>query len=213
LKVNGVSKGIKRCKTILSGLQRREEAMKKIRLFTMILLGFIVSGIIVWGSLRADASNQTFFFAASPNPASQPPVLSQVITESKPKFVFHFNSVNGISLYDTKESIKAKFGSPQAITQDPNLIELETYVYPMMKVGFSYGTADYVEVPAEAGSILIDDVHVATTVEAMKEALGEPDYIAEDGIVFQRRDALIKLFIDPMTRQPTVIHYYHISST
>jgi hypothetical protein len=187
--------------------------MKKQRYVAMSLIGFLICGIIVWGSLRAFASNQSFLFGASFNLTAPLPVISQAAIEPKPKTIFHFNAVNGVSLYDTKESITAKFGPPQAIEKDPDLKELETYAYPLMKVGLSYGTADYVEIPAAAGSIVIDHVHVAISVEAMKEALGEPDYIAEDGIVFQRRDALIKLFIDAATQQPISIHYYHISST
>jgi hypothetical protein len=186
--------------------------VKKQRYLTMTLIGFLVSGIIVWGSLRADASNPSFFIAASSNQTSPPPEISDVIVESKPKPVFNFNSVNGISLYDTKERIKAVLGPPQAVVKDPNLLELETYVYPLMKIGFSYGTADYVEVPVEAGSILIDNIRIETTVKAMKAALGEPEFIAEDGIVFQRNDAFIKLFFATATQQPTLIHFFHKSS-
>jgi hypothetical protein len=151
---------------------------------------------------------------ATERPESAPPAVNKA-TVKKPESnqAFQLASVNGISLNDTKKTISEKKGKPLSITKDPDMPELEIYAYPQMKVGFSDETVDFVEISAAAGIIQIDDTPIPSTIDDIKEALGEPDYVAEDGIVFQRKDALLKLFINSVTLKLSSIDYYHISET
>jgi hypothetical protein len=126
------------------------------------------------------------------------------------KHVFHFDTVNDISLYDDQKSVIEKKGKPQSVTADPLFAGEETYIYSDMNISFSSGIVEYIP---SIGTIKIDDIVIPTTIQDMKSALGEPNYVAEDGIVFQRNDALIKIFIDSSTSKATSIQYYHMSNT
>lgn len=89
---------------------------------------------------------------------------------------------------------------------------MEVYAYAKMNIGFSDGVVSYVEVLAAAGTANIDGIPVQISEDGLKKALGEPDFIASDGIVFQRSQAFVKLFTDMDTHEVTAIHYYHHSN-
>lgn len=130
-------------------------------------------------------------------------------SQATPKF--KLDNVNGIALTDDIKTVTDKLGQPLSVEKDPDLVELEVYIYPKMNIGFSDGIVSYVEVLALEGAASIDGVSVPITKLGLMEALGEPDYVAEDGIVFQRKSSLVKLFTDMETEEVTAIHYYHRS--
>jgi hypothetical protein len=132
---------------------------------------------------------------------------AQVKESKKPSFTLQ--TVNGISLYDDPSSVVKKLGKPKNITADPDLTELVTYEYPNMNVIFSGEFIQSVEMAEDSKMLLMDGIEVAATVDAVKNALGKPDYMTEDGIVFERDEALLKLFIDADTQKLTSIHYFH----
>ncbi|MCR2806551.1 hypothetical protein [Paenibacillus soyae] len=125
--------------------------------------------------------------------------------------VLLLKSVGGISLYDTPESVVAKLGDPERIAQDELLSELKLYHYPSLTVAFYGEYVQYVDVPA-GEMIVIDGKDIPMTEAGLTAYLGSPDYIAEDGIVFQRGEALLKLFIDSDTKKPIYASYYHIAT-
>jgi hypothetical protein len=138
--------------------------------------------------------------------------LAAMAPSTEEKQILQLRTVNGISLYDDQSIVIEKKGEPELITEDPYIKGFEIYHYPDMKIIFSDGTVNFVEVLEGAETLTIDGIPIPATVQALKEALGEPDFIAEDGIVFQRREALLKVFIDRDTQKLTSIHYYHISA-
>lgn len=180
----------------------------------LIITGFLIAVITLLGSQVSDASISTRIVQAS-NFIETSTFLPQVavLPPKQNKLDFVFQDVNGISLFDNKETIIESKGKPVSITKDPFFKEMETYHYPdHTNIGFSDGHMDYVEVMESAGSFQIDGIMVPMTLIDMKEVLGEPDFEAEDGIVFQRQQSLLKLFIDKDTRKLTSIHYYHKSN-
>ncbi|MFC5404718.1 hypothetical protein [Cohnella soli] len=122
---------------------------------------------------------------------------------------FKLQTVNGISLYDDPSSVIAKIGEPDFVTEDEYFKGVIIFHYPGMNVIFSDNILDYVEVLEGATTLLIDDIPVPATVENLKAALGEPDYITEDGIVFERDQALLKIFIDADSNKLKSITYFH----
>ncbi|RCW48830.1 hypothetical protein [Paenibacillus prosopidis] len=163
----------------------------------MILIGYMLGGII---GLTGNISDDSHLTLAATAPSTQE------------KQIYQLQTVNGISLYDNQSSVIEKKGEPALITEDPYIKGFEIYHYPGMNIIFSDGAVNFVEVLAGVDTFTIDGIPIPATVEAVKEALGEPDYVAEDGIVFQRNEALLKLFIDRDTQNLTSIHYYHISA-
>lgn len=120
--------------------------------------------------------------------------------------------VNNISLDDDAKIVLDKMGEPQQISSDTLYEQSKIYKYPDMNIAFNDGFIEYVEVLGSASTILLDKSVVPATIEAVKGVLGEPDFIAEDGIVFQRNESLLKLFIDPDTGGLISITFYHLSS-
>ncbi|WP_201004421.1 hypothetical protein [Paenibacillus glycanilyticus] len=125
---------------------------------------------------------------------------------------FRLQSVNGLSLYDDKITVERMLGEPNQINQDEWLTELETYEYPNMDIVFRDGIMDEIKVSGSASTIWIDDEEIPVSIEALVDALGEPDYKAEDGIVYERRENVLKLFINYDTGTLESIAYYQISS-
>jgi hypothetical protein len=137
------------------------------------------------------------------------PTRIPTIKEDKPKHVYNLQLVEGISLYDDQQAVIENLGVPENIKRDPFTKELEIYQYPGINVGFSLGYVNYVKVLPEAGVIQIDSSTIPMTLEAVSGELGKPDFIAEDGLVFKRQQAVIKLFIDAETGRLTSIDYFH----
>ncbi|OBR67999.1 hypothetical protein A7K91_18900 [Paenibacillus oryzae] len=124
---------------------------------------------------------------------------------------FKLETVCGISLYDSREDVVAKLGQPSEIDKDEFFADLEVYRYEGLRVAFAGDFIQYVDIDPAHG-LDIDGNPVEATREALVKALGEPDYKAEDGIVFQRDEALLKLFLDPQTGKPQAVSYYHIAT-
>ncbi|MDQ8732914.1 hypothetical protein [Paenibacillus sp. LHD-38] len=195
-----------------------------------ILIGCLIGGIFAFPddlghvaptySLAMDSSSvESEAPAKSANKivtASMPPSTVIEVTYAKAeasaseveKPSFKLQSVNGVSLYDDPTIVVKKLGEPMKITKDPYLKELMTYHYPNMDVVFSDDMIYSVELAEGTKTLDIDGVKIAATIESVREALGGPDYITEDGIVFERGDALLKLFIDADTGKLTSIHYF-----
>ncbi|MGO4547899.1 hypothetical protein AB4Z29_24190 [Paenibacillus sp. 2TAB23] len=199
-----------------------------------ILIGCLIGGIVAYsGNLAPIASSykQAMVTNAVEAPssvqsvheieiASMPPATvanttySEEATKVKEavKPSFKLQSVNDITLFDDPSAVIKKLGKPEQIVEDPYLNELYTYQYPNMAIVFSDGMLYSLEIPENAQTIIIDGIQLAATIKALEEALGQPDYETEDGIVFERGDALLKLFIDVDSNKLTSIHYFHRAS-
>jgi hypothetical protein len=156
--------------------------------------------------------------AVQENLAMHPPLVMEDSSSAvmpppkKDKKQFRLETVNDISLHDDVKAVITILGKPLSKQKDPFFSELEIYAYPKMNIGFSNGIVNYVEVLVTAGTAKIDGVEVPIEVDGMKKALGEPNFVAEDGIVFQRNQALVKLFTSMETGEVTSIQFYHQSS-
>lgn len=122
-------------------------------------------------------------------------------------------SVNHITLYDDVAAVIEKKGAPDRITTDPYFEDAMTFSYSDMNISFTDDAVQQIQIEQQTETLYLDDTEVEATIEAIQSALGEPDYIAEDGIVFQRQEALLKLYIDPENGKLESITYYHIAST
>ncbi|OMF23452.1 hypothetical protein BK133_24495 [Paenibacillus sp. FSL H8-0548] len=160
-----------------------------------------------------DATNETAQPSMPPSSAAEAVYAQNVSTEVKAaKPSFTLQSVNDITLYDDPAAVIKKLGEPDRITQDPHLAGVVIYEYPNMNIVFSDEMVNFVELAEGAKTLWIDGIEVEATIAGVQEALGEPDYMTEDGIVFERYEALLKLFIDTDTQQLTSIHYFHMMS-
>ncbi|GLX66487.1 hypothetical protein [Paenibacillus glycanilyticus] len=125
---------------------------------------------------------------------------------------FKLQSVNGLSLYDDKVTVQRMLGKPAHVSRDDYFTEFETYEYPNLNIVFREGVMEEIKVSGSADTIRIDDQEIPVSIEALIKALGEPDYKADDGIVYQRQENVLKLFINYDKGTLDSIAYYHISS-
>ncbi len=126
----------------------------------------------------------------------------------KPKPRLQLLSVNGVSLYDSRQDVIRKLGEPLSTEKDELLAGMEMLHYPFMTIYLIGESIDFVEVAHTAERIVVDDVELLATEASIKEAFGEPDFVAEDGIVFIRNGFALKLFLDETTRDLTSITYF-----
>ncbi|GIP34067.1 hypothetical protein [Paenibacillus sp. J2TS4] len=132
-------------------------------------------------------------------------------SESSPSFL-PLEEVNGITLYDDRQSVVEQWGEPELVQKDDFFPETEIYEYAHMEVGLESGVVNYIMVPAEAGTIVMDHKELETDLYSLTEALGTPDFVAEDGLVYQRGAHVLKLYNNEKG-ELTVIRYYHLSGT
>ncbi|NQX70168.1 hypothetical protein HQN90_28930 [Paenibacillus alba] len=168
-------------------------------------------------SMLPEGSDDSFLPVSPPKLAAQDDAgagaynLSQAASSSS--ILTSLVSLEGISLEDNTADVTAKKGAPLTTVEDPQFIGETIYQYPDVNVGFYEDVVAFVQVPARAGRIQINDQEIPLTLTDVKQLLGEPDFVAEDGVVFQRKEALIKLFMQPDTQDLISIDYYHLSST
>jgi hypothetical protein len=188
----------------------------------IISIALLIGGISLLGGSLSQTTKASSWagelkLAAAPEIQSTPPPSIEVdggpkdpVRETNKTFLFQ--TVNGISLDDSPTTVIEKLGKPLSKNKDPFFGELEIYAYPQMNIGFSDANIDYVEVLVSAGTANIDGINLPIDLVGMKKALGEPSFVAEDGIGFQRKDAFVKIFTDMETKKVTSIHYYHHSN-
>lgn len=121
-------------------------------------------------------------------------------------------SVEELTLYDDRAAVIGKLGEPQGVTYDEFYSELVIYEYDRLKVVFFGEFIQSIDIAEDVKEVLLDNRYVATTLADLRAALGEPDYVAEDGIVFQRDEALLKLFLDEESGELSSISYYHLAT-
>lgn len=195
----------------------------------IILTGCLIGGIIAFtgelghvtvmtpatdsnpaeAEVSAEAVSKIIAASMPPSTVTKDTYAADSSTAEAAKPGFKLQTVNGISLYDNPSIVVRKLGEPKSISEDPYSKELIIYQYPNMNVVFSYGIVNSVEIAVGSKTLLLDGVEIPAAIEAVKGALGQPDYMTEDGIVFERNEALLKLFIDTDTQKLTSIHYFH----
>lgn len=169
------------------------------------LLSLALGGVVLWGSYSYEGiTPQDEAIPVSVDVAS---AASLSLSSTSPPYALQ--TVEGISLYDDQQAVVEHLGAPENIESDPYTEQLEIYQYEGIQVGFSAGYVDFVRVLPEAGAIHIDGNPIPMTLEAMTGQLGQPDFVAEDGLVFKRREAAIKLFLDETKQHITSIDYFH----
>ncbi|WP_424767413.1 hypothetical protein [Paenibacillus sp. sgz302251] len=183
----------------------------------MILIGCLIgSMLLVSGDLGSLDSISVVMQEASLEEQAKPihsmgeisTASMSLSTASKEQLI----SVNDITLYDNTSSIVEKLGEPELISEDEYFPDFIIYEYPGMNVIFRDDVVSFVEILEGAQSLLINGRPLPATIEDITKMLGEPEHITEDGLVFERNEALLKLFIDPDTKQLNTINFFHISS-
>lgn len=124
------------------------------------------------------------------------------------------DEVNEVSLYDDKAAVVEKKGVPLEIVEDPDRSDLEIYRYADMEVAFSGRMVDSLSVLTENATahFEVDGIPVESTPESIHRVLGTPDFVADDGLVYQRGEALLKVYLEPGRNHIVIIRYYSMAN-
>lgn len=106
-----------------------------------------------------------------------------------------FETVNDISLQDTKSELLSKKGYPQETREDWVLGSKE-YIYDDMVAGIIDGEIAYVQVKKSASYLKVNETYMDLTLWSISRTLGDPDYVSEDGLVFVKGHQALKIYLD-----------------
>ncbi|MEF2967541.1 hypothetical protein V3851_17070 [Paenibacillus sp. M1] len=140
-------------------------------------------------------------------PAAQPalwriPAPAQTPEEQKAPPLRSFDSMGDISLSDNLESVLNKKGKPDAVEKDPYTGFTECR-YGKLTVGLYEGVVYYVHTGSSPDKIILNGISIPLDKFWLRHFLGEPDYVAEDGDVYMRGNAALKIYRDPLSGKIT----------
>ncbi|MFS0723811.1 hypothetical protein [Paenibacillus sp. 1P07SE] len=130
--------------------------------------------------------------AAAPEEA---PATAEPVRDDEAS-TLNYQMINGLDLSADREAVTRLFGEPLAIVPDDWTPGMEEYQYRDIRVGLYEDYIDYLIVPVSAGQVRIGDVTAALDMEQLQELLGEPEFTAEDGLVYIQDGVCIKLFFE-----------------
>ncbi|KIL36851.1 hypothetical protein SD71_05475 [Cohnella kolymensis] len=124
------------------------------------------------------------FNVATPAKAAEPPAAVQQW------------KLDGIQLGDKASRVKGAWGNPFKVAED-NLTGCKVWKYREGKsVGMCDGVVSFVQVTAEAGSAVINRKSVPMVQSKLKQALGKPAFVADDGWGVLKGEEALKVFVD-----------------
>ncbi|WP_438349103.1 hypothetical protein ACP8HI_26765 [Paenibacillus sp. FA6] len=123
-----------------------------------------------------------------------------------------FETVNDISLQDHIKDVIHKKGEPLQINEIP-FLGCTDYEYEDEIIGICDDWVSYVHVDFSIGSFRVNGHDITMSRKKITEALGVPQFIAEDGEVYIRGDQAIKVFNDPLTGAIQSIDFFDETST
>lgn len=112
--------------------------------------------------------------------------------------VQHFRTLNDISLDDSIDDILANKGQPIHKEHDPYL-GCPEYQFKDVTVGLceDTGVVNYVHIDASEKRLKLNQEWIDMNIEAIRDVLGKPYYVAEDGEVFLRGSQALKVYMKP----------------
>lgn len=153
-------------------------------------------------------------------PAALYPIESSIVlafehTVGLSPSIDSFDSLAGVSLYMSEEELIQAKGSPLRIAPDPwqNCLE---YQYDDMSAGVCEGIVLYVHVsPSQAGAygLRLNDEKLDPVNNNFYELLGAPDFAAEDGDVYIRGNAALKIYRNAQTGEWDGIDLFDANSS
>lgn len=110
--------------------------------------------------------------------------------------VDEIDTLNDVSLADTRKDVISKKGKPVKITKDP-LTGYTEYHYKDVTVGLFEDQVYYVHLGAGSKEMKVNEQWVELQPASLTRIFGPADYIAEDGVVYTRGYSAIKIYKNP----------------
>jgi hypothetical protein len=105
--------------------------------------------------------------------------------------------LDGIKLGENAYRVIGAWGIPSKVVTDNLHSECETWNYSnLKKVGICNGAVSFVQVLAKAKKAVVDNQVIKMDKTELRQALGKPDFIADDGWLVLRGEEALKVFVD-----------------
>lgn len=111
-----------------------------------------------------------------------------------------FDTLEGISLEDDLKQVLSKKGEPHDVEKDPYTGYTELH-YGSLTVGIYEDLVYYVHMHPPVKQVTLNGIAVPLENAGLEKYVGEPDFLAEDGDVYIRGNAALKIFKDPGSGQ------------
>jgi hypothetical protein len=109
--------------------------------------------------------------------------------------------LEGVGLGDTGAQVESTWGKPSSVASDEWQQDCETWSYKTGKnVGLCGGQVSFVQVTAAARKANLDGKVVAMAGTELRQALGKPEFEAEDGWGVVKGAEALKVFVDERGR-------------
>lgn len=116
-------------------------------------------------------------------------------------YIRHFEALSGVTLYMPLDTLLDIKGAPLDITADPWQDSLE-YHYADLSVGVAGSSVIYIHVEPEQArqyGLSINETLLDPVNNNLQELLGKPDFVADDGDVYLRGNAALKIYRNMQT--------------
>lgn len=156
------------------------------RLSWLVLLSSLLTG----GSTPSSAPTSVPFLAP-PDPAAEPVPAKPAVTE------IVYWRLEGLSLGDSSAAVKNAWGEPDAVGPDDWLSGCDIWHYADGRnVSVCDGFVEVVQIGAQAKKIDLSGREIPMDDGSLREALGKPDFSAEDGWGVAAGSEALKVFVD-----------------
>lgn len=178
---------------------------------------WIMTGALLLGIYGASWGSVAYMPSASDKPASAQVQAEAVIAENASVETgvhgrFKLERANGVGVTDDLKTLYEVKGQPLSIERDPLFRNEKILVYEDCKVGLYEQFIQYVVISSDEGTFELDGTTLPLQADPLRKALGEPDWVAEDGLVYRNGNNVLKLFIQPETGKLTSVQYFHAMS-
>ncbi len=109
----------------------------------------------------------------------------------------------GFTIYDSAESVTARFGKPTSATSMKDGADsLNVLVYPGFYFGInSSNTIEFIEVTSELIQPGLNSFQIGQTVEEAQKALGAADSLNDYVMIYEKNNLTLKCDLDPNTNR------------
>jgi hypothetical protein len=119
-----------------------------------------------------------------------------------------FDTINGISLFDSRDKVLAELGEPLEKIEHEFNQDMVNYDYGHMQILFIGDSIQNIAIPASEEDVQLDTQTLPMDQNQIAAILGEPHLKAEDGILYLADGVYIKIFFKPNSMSMDSVHFF-----
>ncbi|MDQ1910585.1 hypothetical protein RAC89_08735 [Paenibacillus sp. GD4] len=173
----------------------------------------VITVMCLWAAfLRADdQAERTLPLTSQPVAlaSSAPKPASETVKVRTPLQV---GRVCGIAIQDDLKTVYEMKGEPVQIETSPENKRERVLIYEDCRIGLLDQFVRYVTVPAAARQIEINSSLVNMRLDELRELLGDPYHVGEDGLVYRYGQTALKLTLDETGEQLEAVDFFHVAA-